>query len=75
MMVNLSLSKQELDVLYYALKRYSHEKREIADTLQKTANITGFGDTKFVARLIKEATIADKLSNDFIKFMSDMFEH
>lgn len=75
MMVNLSLSKEELDVLYYALKRYSHEKRERADTFLKAANMTGFEDTNVVAKLIKEAAIADKLSNDFIEFMLDMFEH
>ena len=71
-MVNLSLSKEELNVLYYALRRYSLEKRQSADTFQKAANITGFEDTKFVASLIKESAIADKLCDDCIKLILDL---
>lgn len=71
-MVNLSLSKEELDVVYYALKRYSLEKRESVGTFEKAANITGFESPKFVAKLIKESAVADKLCDDCIGLMLDM---
>lgn len=74
-MVNLSLSKDELDVVYYALKHYSLDKRESADTFQKAAKITGVENPKFVAGLIKECAIADKLCDDCIKLMLDMLKH
>lgn len=74
-MVNLSLSKEELDVVYYALKHYSFDKRESADTFQKAAKITGVEYPQFIAGLIKESAIADKLCDDCIKLMLDMLKH
>lgn len=75
MMVNLSLSKEELDVLYYALKCYSLSKRESAETFQKAARVSGFEAPKFVAGLLKESAIAEKLCDDCIKLMLDMLKH
>lgn len=73
-MVNLSLSKEELDVVYNALKRYSLSKRESADTFLRASKVTGFEAPKFVARQLKESTIADKLCDDCIKLMLDMLK-
>lgn len=73
-MVNLSLSKEELDVVYYALKRYSLEEREVADRWDKFAGNTGFANPKFVAGRLKESAIADKLCDDCIKLMLDMLK-
>ena len=75
MMVNLSLSKEELDVLYYALKQYSLEERQRADRFQKCAEITGWENPKFVAGLLKDSAIADKLCDDCIKLMLDLLKY
>ena len=72
MMVDLSLSKEELDVVYYALKRYSHDERETADRWRKLAGTTGFENPLFVAGRLKESAIADKLCDDCIKLMLDL---
>ena len=71
-MVNLSLSKEELDVLYYALKRFSLDERQRADRFQKCAETTGWDKPKFVADCLKESAIADKLCDDCIKLKLDM---
>lgn len=75
MMVNLSLSKEELNVLYYALKRYSLDERQVAERWQKCADTTCFENPKFVAGRLKESAIADKLCDDCIKLMLDMLKH
>lgn len=74
-MVNLSLSKEELDVVYYALKSYSIDSRQSAETFQKAAETTGFENPKFVASKLKESAIANKLCNDCINLMLDMLKH
>lgn len=74
-MVNLSLSKEELDVLYYALKRYSLDERQVAERWQKCAETTGFENPQFVAGRLKESAIADKLCDDCIKLMLGMLRH
>ena len=74
-MVNLSLSKEELDVVYYALKHFSISQRESAETFQKAANVTGFVSPKFIESKLKESAIADKLSDDCIELMLDMLKH
>ena len=75
MMVNLSLLKEELDVLYYALKRYSLDERRVADRFQKCAETTGWENPKFVAGRLKDSAIADKLCDDCIKLMLNMIKH
>lgn len=75
MMVNLSLSKEELDVLYYALKRYSLDERRIADRFQKFAETYGWANKIFIEGRLKESAIADKLCNDCINLMLDMIKH
>lgn len=75
MMVNLSLSKEELDVLYYALKRFSLSERQRADRIQKCAETTGWENPKFVASKLKDSAIADKLCDDCIELMLDMLKH
>jgi len=75
MMVNLSLSKEELDVLYYALKRYSLDERQIAARFQKSAETNGWENPKYVAGLLKDSAIADKLCDDCIKLMLDLLKH
>lgn len=74
-MVNLSLTKEELDVVYYALKRYSLDESRVADRWEKLASTTGFENPKFVADCIKQSAIADKLCDDCIKLMLDMIKH
>lgn len=74
-MVNLSLSKEELNVLYYALKRYSHDERETADRWRKLAGTTGFENPLFVAGRLKESAVADKLYDDCMKLQLDMLKH
>lgn len=74
-MVNLSLSKEELDVVYYALKRFSVSKRETAETFQKAAKVTNFASPKFIESQLKESAIAEKLCDDFINLMLDMLKH
>ena len=74
-MVNLSLSKEEFDVLYYALKRYSLDERQRADRFQKCAETTGWENPKFVAGLLKNSAIADKLCDDCIKLMLELLKH
>lgn len=74
-MVNLSLSKDELDVVYYALKRYSLDENRVADRWSKLAETTGFENPQFVAGCLKESAIADKLCDDCIKLMLDMLKH
>lgn len=74
-MVNLSLSKEELDVIYYALKRYSVETRISAETFQKACEVTGYDNPKFVASKLKDSAIADKLCDDCINLMLDMLKH
>ena len=74
-MVNLSLSKDELDVVYYALKRYSMDKRLSAESFQKATEVTGFEAPKFVASQLKDSAIAGKLCDDCIKLMLDMLKH
>ena len=74
-MVNLSLSKDELDVVYYALKRYSLDERRIAERFQKCAETTGWENHKFIAGRLKDSTIADKLCDDCINLMLNMLKH
>lgn len=71
-MVNLSLTKEELDVVYYALKRYALDENRIADRWQKLAETNNFENPLFVAGCLKESAIADKLCDDCIKLMLDM---
>ena len=71
-MVKLTLSKEELDVIYYALKRYSLEEREVADRWKILAGTNDFENPKFVAGRLKESAIADKLCDDCIKLMLNM---
>lgn len=74
-MVNLSLSKEELDVIYYALKRYALDEQRIADRWQKLTEFNGYENPQFVAGCLKESAIADKLCDDCIKLMLDMLKH
>lgn len=74
-MVNLSLSKEELDVIYYALKSYSIDSHRCAETFQQAANVTGIEAPKFVESKLKDSAIADKLCDDCIELMLDMLKH
>lgn len=74
-MVNLSLSKEELDVVYYALKSYSIDSRRTAETFQKATEVSGYDNPKFVASKLKDSAIADKLCDDCITLMLDMLKH
>lgn len=63
-MVNLSLTEEELNVVWYALNSFSYERRESAELAKRCALITGSEDLEFISSLLKEAKIADKLRHD-----------
>lgn len=71
-MVNLSLSKEELDVVWYALKDYAYDRRQSAELAQRCKLITGREDLEYISRLEKEAKIADKLRHDCTRLTLDL---
>lgn len=74
-MVNLSLSKEELDVVYYALKNWSASRRLNVETIHKCDLIDDSKVSNLIASQLKESAIADKLCNDCINLMLDMLKH
>lgn len=68
-MVKLSLTKQELDVVYYALQRFQHDISANAMSLSDAMAITGFDVSKTITTYLKESEIAKKLQDVCIKLM------
>lgn len=74
-MVNLTLTKEELDVVYYALKHYASERNQTAQTWIVASKVTGVENPKFLESVLKEYETADKLCDDCIKLLLDLLKH
>lgn len=68
-MVKLSLTKQELDVVYYALQRFQRDMNADAKSLSDAMAITGHDVSKTITEFLKDSEIAGKLQDDCIKLM------